>query len=153
MKLTEKMSNLYKVVEAKEEVKSLEIIKEMVDKDWSKDNKMQEYACNEMKKLAEMDDKDANKFMEYMDEMSSEYGKEKEDDKEIDEAVNFSGADTAIDNIGDYLNALKKASTSKNEKDYKKSLKSFSLEFGRLLDHTGDDQLNKAFNVFVSKLR
>ena len=50
---------------------------------------MQEEACGQLMKLAEMDDKDANKFMEYMDEMSGKYegyGKKNEakDAKEFD---------------------------------------------------------------------
>lgn len=79
--------------------KAMGMVEKLCNEEYGKDCKMQEKMCHEMLKLAEMDCKVANEFMEYMDEMASKYemqdmeeakkkneeDDEKEKEKEADE--------------------------------------------------------------------
>jgi ABC-type microcin C transport system permease subunit YejB len=53
--------------------KAIGIVENIMKKKFGGDNQLQLEMCAEMKKLAEMDSKVANDFMEYMDDMSSKY--------------------------------------------------------------------------------
>jgi len=94
MKLTNKFNALHEVKGGKEDSQVMGIVENLKKSKWSKGNKKQMEACDQMMKLAEMDDEEANDFMEFMDDKSSEYDKkeepkdkedDKKDDKEIDE--------------------------------------------------------------------
>ena len=50
-----------------------EAIKWLKEKKWSESNDEQSQAADQMKTLAESDDEEANKFMEYMDSCASKY--------------------------------------------------------------------------------
>ena len=73
MKLTEKLKDLHEVKGGTEPTASIGIVKGLKDGAWGKSNQAQLQAVNEMKKLAEMDDDEANDFMSYMDNASSSY--------------------------------------------------------------------------------
>lgn len=78
------------------------IIEKMVKENWSKDNESQKKAVAEMKKIAESDDEEGNKFMEYMDKMAEKY--EMKDMDEMDGSANKGAkdADDEDEEEGDY---------------------------------------------------
>lgn len=76
MKLTEKVIDLYKVEEVKEETKNeavnvKEIIKELIDTSFSGDNASQMKAVQLLKGLATSDDPESNAFMKKLDTFTS----------------------------------------------------------------------------------
>ena len=112
----------------------------MVDKNWSKDNKMQEEACDKMMKLAEMDDKDANKFMEYMDEMSCKYegyGKKNEADD---------GYTSKLDKLNAEIRKLLDAGDDKSFEKAKKLQKEATAEMNKIIKITkfGEKEIDEA---------
>lgn len=56
--------------------KVVEAVKWLKEQKWSESNEIQGAAAQQMKDLAESMDPEANKFMEYMDEMSCKYNEE-----------------------------------------------------------------------------
>jgi Tfp pilus tip-associated adhesin PilY1 len=85
MKLTEKYNVMKnEAAEVAPEKQVFGLVEQLKQTKWSEKNESQINACNQMMKLAEMDDKKANKFMEYMDEMSSKYESKKSES--MDEA-------------------------------------------------------------------
>ena len=64
--------------------KVVESVKWLKENKWCENNDTQAVASNQMKTLAESDDVEANKFMEYMDDCSTKYG-ESEEESELAE--------------------------------------------------------------------
>ena len=79
MKLAEKIASKMKTNESSAnqmgamDKKAMGIVENMMKKNFGGSNKLQLEMAGEMAKLAEMDSKVANDFMEYMDDMSSKY--------------------------------------------------------------------------------
>lgn len=102
--------------------KSLDIIKELADNDWSGSKKQMREACKRLSELAESDKKAAKKFMKEMDKASSDYGKKILEQKWEDEVEDVSDdEDIKQENIDD-VSDVKNVKPEKKEKGKKFNL-------------------------------